>query len=292
MLKQLPLALPSITRGLQEDVNRIIKLMSKRNRPIGIFDSGIGGLTLVKEVIKKLPHENIVYFGDTARLPYGNKSAQTVIKFSLENAKFLLGFGVKLIIVACNTSSSVALPTLKRRFSIPFLGVITPAVKRAVEISSSGRIGIIGTRATVASRSYQSEIKRINHGCKLFLQACPLFVPLAEEGWVNEPVTLKVAQRYLRPLLTKDIDTLILGCTHYPLLKNIIRRVVGKQVKFVNSAKETAREVAGLLARDGLCRSRKRGAGVCKFFVSDEPAVFKKVGRRFLGKTIITVKKV
>lgn len=266
--------------------------MTKRNRPIGIFDSGIGGLTLVREVIKKLPNENIVYFGDTARLPYGNKSAQTVIKFSLENAEFLLKFGVKLIIVACNTSSSVALPTLKRRFNIPFLGVITPAVKRAVEISSSGRIGIIGTRATVASKSYQSEFKTINHGCKLFLQACPLFVPLAEEGWINNRVTLRVAQKYLGPLLKKDIDTLILGCTHYPLLKNIIRRVVGKQIKFVDSTKETAQEAVSLLVRDGLCRSSKGSAGVCKFFVSDEPAVFKKVGQRFLGKTITTVKRV
>lgn len=267
-------------------------IMTKNNRPIGIFDSGIGGLTLVREVLKELPNENMVYFGDTARLPYGNKSAQTVIKFSLENAKFLMRFGVKLIIVACNTSSSVALPTLRRRFNIPFLGVISPAVKRAVEISTSGRIGIIGTRATVASKSYQAEIKRIDHGCKPFLQACPLFVPLAEEGWINDGVTLKVAQRYLGLLLKKDIDTLILGCTHYPLLKNIIRKVTGARVKFVDSAKETAQEAVRLLARRGLCQSLEGHSGGCKFFVSDEPAVFKKVGQRFLGKTIKTVKKV
>jgi glutamate racemase len=260
--------------------------MRRKDRPIGIFDSGIGGLTVVKEVIKELPNEDIVYFGDTARLPYGNKSAQTVIRFSLENARFLLKFGVKFIIVACNTSSSIALPTLRRRFRIPFLGVIRPAVKEAVQLSSKGRIGIIGTRATVASSCYRREIKRINPRVKSFLQACPLFVPLAEEGWMNDEVTLKVARTYLTPILKKDIDTLILGCTHYPLLKGVIRKVVGEQINFVDSAKETAREAKRMLVRNKLCTTRKSQAAECKFYVSDEPAVFRKVGRSFLGKTI------
>ncbi len=247
---------------------------------------------MVKEVIKELPDEKIVYFGDTARLPYGNKSAPTIVKFSLENAKFLLKFGVKFIIVACNTSSSLALPTLKRRLKVPFLGVISPAVKEAAQITSNGRIGIIATRSTVASSSYRREIKRVNPHLKPFLQACPLFVPLAEEGWAEDEVTLKVARRYLAPLLKKDIDTLILGCTHYPLLKGVIRKVLGSRINFVDSAKETARQVRMILAASGLCTSHK-GQGVqCRFYVSDEPAVFKKVGRSFLGKRIEQVRKV
>lgn len=266
--------------------------MKKRNSPIGIFDSGIGGLTVVKEVIKELPDEKIVYFGDTARLPYGNKSAPTVVKFSLENAKFLLKFGVKFIIVACNTSSSLALPTLRRRFKIPFLGVIAPAVTEATKITSNGRIGIIATRSTVESSSYRREIKRVNPRLKSFLQACPLFVPLAEEGWTDDEVTLKVARRYLAPLLKKDIDTLILGCTHYPLLKGMIRKVLGSQINFVDSAKETALRARMILAKDALCASPKGQGAQCRFYVSDAPAVFKKVGRRFLGKRIEQVRKV
>lgn len=274
------------------DVFILFYTMTKRERPIGIFDSGIGGLTVVKEIIKELPNEDIIYFGDTARLPYGNKSPQTVIKFSLENAKFLLQFGVKCIIVACNTSSSVALSTLRRKLKVPVLGVITPAVKKAVQISLGRRIGIIGTRATVASSSYQREIKRIGPQFKSFVQACPLFVPLAEEGWMRDEVTLKVARRYLAPLLKKDIDTLILGCTHYPLLKEIIRKVVGEKVEFVDSAKEAARQAKRILIKRRLCTNHKSSSAKCKFYVSDEPAVFRKVGRRFLEKTIQFVHKV
>jgi len=266
--------------------------MIKINRPIGIFDSGIGGLTVVKEIIKELPHEDIVYFGDTARLPYGNKSAQTIIKFSSENVRFLLEFGVKLIIVACNSSSSLALPTLRRRFKVPILGVITPAVRKAVQISPNGRIGIIGTRATVGSMCYQRQIKRVNAGFKSFVQACPLFVPLAEEGWIGNEVTLRVARRYLRPLFKKDIDTLILGCTHYPLLKKVIRKVMGKDIEFVDSAKETACEAKRMLKDIKLNAAESGKPGECSFYVSDEPAVFKKVGRKFLGKRIKSVQKV
>lgn len=260
--------------------------MTRNNRPIGIFDSGIGGLTVAKEIIRELPNENIVYFGDTARLPYGNKSAQTIINFSIENTRFLLKFGVKFIVVACNTSSSLALATLRRRFKVPLLGVISPAVKKAVEISSSGRIGIIGTRATVASLCYQREINRINSRLKSFAAACPLFVPLAEEGWLNDEVTLKVARRYLAPLLKKNIDTLILGCTHYPLLNTILRKAVGKNIEFVDSAKETALEAKKISARNKSCAGSDFSLAKCKFYVSDEPAVFRKVGRRFLGKEI------
>ncbi|MCQ9208697.1 MAG: glutamate racemase [Omnitrophica bacterium] len=266
--------------------------MAKRNRPIGIFDSGIGGLTVVREIIKELPHEDIIYFGDTARLPYGNKSAQTIIKFSSENVRFLLKFSVKFIIVACNSSSSLALATLRRRFNVPILGVIAPAVKKAVQISPNGRIGIIGTRATVGSSCYQRQIKRIKSTAQSFVQACPLFVPLAEEGWTGNEVTLKVARRYLGPLIKKDIDTLILGCTHYPLLKKVIRKVMGKNIKFVDSARETACEARRILEKSQLKANQVKKAGECSFYVSDEPAVFKKVGRRFLGKRIKSVQKV
>jgi len=263
--------------------------MRRQDRPIGIFDSGIGGLTVVKELIKESPDEDIIYFGDTARLPYGNKSAQTVLKFSLENVRFLLKFGVKAIIVACNTSSSVALTALRRRFKCPILGVISPAVREAVRVSAGGRIGVIATRATVASRCYQGEIERVNPHLKCFVQACPLFVPLAEEGWTNGEVTLKVARKYLSPLLKRGIDTLILGCTHYPLLKGIMRKVVGERIEFVDSAREAAQEAKRLLAETGLYsagRLTRSPQGRCRFYVSDEPAHFKKVGRMFLGKEI------
>jgi glutamate racemase len=259
--------------------------MKKNNRPIGIFDSGIGGLTVVKEVIRELPGENIIYFGDTARVPYGNKSRRAIIKFSVENVKFLLKFGVKFIIVACNTSSSFALAALRRKFDVPVLGVIRPAVKKAAEISEKKRVGIIATRATVASGAYQREIAGINPAIKSFARACPLFVPLAEEGWFSGEVTRGVAQKYLGPVLKKDIDTLILGCTHYPLLENVIRRVAGKKITFVDSAGETAREAKRMLERLRLCAGRS-GAPRCRFFASDEPEQFRKVGRNFLGRRI------
>lgn len=267
-------------------------MITKRERPIGIFDSGIGGLTVVKEVMRVLPGEDIVYFGDTARLPYGNKSARTVVKFSLENAGFLLKFKVKLIIVACNTSSSLAVGTLKRRLKVPILGVIKPAVKKVVQLTSQGRIGVIGTRATVESMCYQRDIGRINPGLKIFSRACPLFVPLAEEGWLNDEVTLEVARRYLNPLLKKNIDSLILGCTHYPLLEKVIRKAVGKRIRFVDSAKETALEAKEILKRNSLCAGDNGVEASCRFYVSDEPAIFKKTGKRFLGKRIKFVQKV
>lgn len=265
--------------------------MLKKTSPIGIFDSGIGGLTVVKEIIRQLPNEDIVYFGDTARLPYGNKSPQTVIKFSLENARFLLRFGVKFIIVACNTSSSLALSALRRNCSVPILGVIEPAVEKAVQVSARRRIGIVGTRATIASQAYQRQIKRLDSRIKSFALPCPLFVPLAEEGWTNDEVTLKVARRYLTPLLKKDIDTLILGCTHYPLLKNIIKKAVGKNIEFVDSAKETAHQAKRLLLRYDLCANHRDRLAKCRFYVSDAPDTFQALGRRFLGKTVKDVKK-
>lgn len=261
------------------------------DRPIGVFDSGIGGLTVVKEIMRYLPYEDIVYFGDTARVPYGTKSPNTVIKFSIENALFLLRFNVKLIVVACNTSSSYSLPILKNNFKVPVMGVINPGAEEATKITRCGRIGVIGTFATIQSAAYEKEIKKINSDLKVFSQACPLFVPLAEEGWLNDKVTYEIAKRYLKPLKDKGIDTLILGCTHYPLLKEVIKGVTGKGVALIDSAKQIACHAKEVLIWKGELSKRKK-AGRYRFYVSDEPKKFAKSGERFLGQKIGFVKKV
>jgi len=199
------------------------------DKPIGVFDSGIGGLTVVKEIIKLLPYENLVYFGDTARVPYGIKSKETIIKFSLENTLFLLQQDVKVIVVACNTSSSLALPIIRRHFKIPIIGVIMPGAKEAVYATKNKKIGVLGTRATINSNAYEEEIKRLDSGMHVYSQACPMFVPLVEEGWINDSITTKVAEKYLGLMRAKGVDTVILGCTHYPLLKSKIQEVMGKR---------------------------------------------------------------
>jgi len=259
-------------------------------RPIGIFDSGLGGLTVVKELLKELPNEDILYFGDTARVPYGTKSKQTITKFSVENALFLLKHNVKLIIVACNTSSSVALPSLRRNFKVPIVGVISPGVADAIERSKNKRIGVIGTSATIKSESYKKEILKKMASAKVFLQSCPLLVPLVEEGWLSEDITIQVISHYLTPLKQKNIDSLILGCTHYPLLKHSIKKVMGPSILLVDSAVSTAKAVKALLrARslvNGSSSSRKQ-----RFFVSDEPERFKRIGEQFLGKELSYVRK-
>lgn len=261
------------------------------NRPIGIFDSGIGGLTVVREIIKCLPNENIVYFGDTARVPYGTKSPHTVIKFSVENTLFLLRFKVKLIVVACNTSSSYSLPILKDDFKVPIIGVIIPGAEEATKVTKCGRIGVIGTAATIQSAAYEKAIKNINPTQKVFSQACPLFVPLVEEGYLNHKITYDVARMYLKPLKDKGVDTLILGCTHYPLLKEVIKDVMGKDVTLIDSAKQVACHVKEVLAWENLLSKSKKKAKY-KFYVSDEPHKFTKSGERFLGQKIKFVKKV
>jgi len=264
--------------------------MGLHNRPIGIFDSGLGGLTVAKEILKKLPNEDIVYFGDTARVPYGAKSKQTITNFSVENTEFLLKFKVKLVVVACNTSSSLSLNSLKMRFNVPIIGVITPGVKKAISLTRNGNIGVIGTKATIASRSYQKEIKKKRRGNKCITQHCPLFVPLVEEDWINDKLTYMVAKRYLTPLIKRKIDTLVLGCTHYPLLKSVIKKVVGKNIRLVDSAEEVARDAKKLLQERNLLNCKKNPKH--KFFVSDEPINFKTIGERFLGKRISFIKKV
>ena len=262
----------------------------KKNQAIGVFDSGLGGLTVVKEILKALPYENIIYFGDTARVPYGNKSKKTITKFSIENVNFLKKFNVKIIIVACNTSCSLSINTLKKKYKIPIVGVISPAVKKALNLSKNLRLGIIGTRSTIKSNVYPRGLKILNKNVKVFSRSCPLFVPLVEEDWINEKVTLDIAKKYLLPLKAKDIDTLILACTHYPLLTDIISKIMTKKVRLINSAKEVAQEVKRVLMRKHYLETKKR-TPICRFYVSDEPEQFVKLGQRFLGRRIERIRK-
>ena len=255
---------------------------------IGVFDSGVGGLTVVRELFRKLPNEGIVYFGDTARLPYGTKSKQTIIRFSLENMIFLLKQKVKLVVVACNTSSSIALPVLEKNFKIPIIGVINPAVKEAVFSTRNKRIGVIGTQATINSNTYQRQIKKIDPKVKVFTCACPLFVPLVEEGWLKEKITVDVAVKYLSPLKRTKIDTLILGCTHYPLLKPVINDIMAKGVRLIDSSEQTAIVTKQVLIREGMLANKKKSKDI--FYVSDEPEAFRKLAKRFLGYNIKSVK--
>jgi len=261
------------------------------NKPIGVFDSGVGGLTVVKELMRILPNEKIVYFGDTARVPYGIKSKQTIIKFSLENILFLLKQDVKTIVIACNTSSSIALPIIRRHFKIPIVGVIGPGAREAVYATKNKRIGVIATKATINSGAYEAEIKRFDPAIKVFNQACPLLVPLAEEGWVNTKAARDIASFYLQPLKKAKVDTLILGCTHYPLLKNVFKSVLGNSIRLIDSAQQVAYETKEVLDNEGLL-NKKNICGKPIFYVSDELQQFKKVAKNFLGRNIEKVRKV
>ncbi len=266
-------------------------MTSNKQRPIGVFDSGIGGLTVLKEIMELLPGEDTIYFGDTARVPYGNKSAETVIRYALETAEFLLGKKIKLLVVACNTASSVSLPSLKARYDVPILGVIEPGARRAAEITKTRRVGVIGTERTVKSNAYPLAINHLNPKIQVFSQSCPLFVPLVEEGLAGSEIALLAAKRYLKNIPAKKLDALVLGCTHYPLLKTVIRRAVGTGIFLVDSAKETAREVSRTLREMDL-QGKNTGRGKHTFYVTDHPERFMNVGRRFLGKGLGTVKQV
>ena len=258
-------------------------------RPIGVFDSGVGGLTVVKELIQQLPREDIVYFGDTARVPYGIKSKETVIRFSIENILFLLKQDVKLICVACNTASSFALPVIKNHFKVPIVGVISPGVREAVYATQNKRIGVIGTKGTIKSRTYEIEINQLEPDVKVTAVACPLFVPFVEEGWLSGDVVLDVARTYLKPLKDAKVDTVILGCTHYPLLKPVIKRVLGDNVTLIDSAKQVAVEVKKILGSENILN--EKGKGKHSFYVSDNPEWFSGLAERFLGKSLKNVKK-
>jgi len=258
-------------------------------RPIGIFDSGVGGLTVFKEIARLLDEE-LIYLGDTARVPYGNKGAATVVRYALEAANFLLSRQVKMLVVACNTASAVALPFLEERFRVPVLGVIEPGARKAAAVTGNGRVGVIGTAATIGSGAYTRAIRACRPDIEIFTQACPLFVPLVEEGWVEHPVARLVAEEYLRPLAERGIDTLVLGCTHYPMLKKVLRGVLGEGVRLVDSGAETALTVTSILREQGLVRPLP--ALRPRFFVTDSPAHFERVGGAFLGKRLAHVQRV
>ena len=263
----------------------------EKEKPVGVFDSGIGGLTVVKRIASTIPNEDIVYFGDTARVPYGSKSNSTVIEYSIQDAKFLINKNVKAIVVACNTSSSIALKELRKQFNVPIIGMIEPGAKYALKETRNGKIGVIGTRATISNKAYSSEIKRLNPGVEVFEKACPLFVPLAEEGWIKHKAAYDIAEEYLKELREKKIDTLVLGCTHYPILSEVIQEVIGSDVKLVDSGISSAESVKAELDRIGL-NTNKFSPGNQEYFVSDIPAKFKEVAELFLGREVSQVQKV
>jgi glutamate racemase len=254
-------------------------------RPIGVFDSGIGGLTVVRALMHQLPHESLLYFGDTARVPYGNKSPETVRRYSREILDFLLGRDVKLVVVACNTASAHALEELRRVAPVPVEGVIEPGARAAVAASASGRIGVIGTAGTVASGAYARAIEAADGRVAVTAQACPLFVPLVEEGWLDHAATRLIAEEYLAPLRAKAIDTLVLGCTHYPLLKPLLASLLGPSIALIDSADETAAAVARALAASTL-HAPAGATGHAHFVVSDDPKRFVRVGKMFLGERV------
>ncbi len=251
------------------------------NAPIGVFDSGIGGLTVVKEMMRALPGESIVYYGDTARVPYGNKSPETVTAYSRQIAKFLVSQNVKAIVVACNTISALALETIKAEFDVPFVGVVKPGAKMAAQATKNKKIGVIATEGTISSGIYERFLKATSPEVEVFGKACPLFVPLAEEGWTNDPITKQVAERYLADLKQKDIDTLVLGCTHYPLLRKLIGEVMGPEVTLVNPAYETAREIKYVL-EDAHLLKEEATAAAYKFYVSDGAEKFRQFANTIL----------
>ncbi|WP_304509598.1 glutamate racemase [Anaerotignum sp.] len=250
-------------------------------RPIGIFDSGVGGLTVVKQVMKVMPHENIVYFGDTARLPYGSKSKETVTKFSKQNVRFLLTKKVKTIIVACNTASSNSLEALHKTFDVPIFGVVDAGVAEALGTTQNKKIGVIGTAGTVRSGAYEKMICKEDKELQVFSKACPLFVPLAEEGWTDNEIARLTAERYLEELLEKGIDSLVLGCTHYPLLKRCIGTVAGMDVKLVDPAKATAKQVKLFLREKGI-ENFGEAPGERSFYLSDYTDMFYSICQKAL----------
>lgn len=265
---------------------------------IGLFDSGIGGLTVLKEIIKALPSENTIYLGDTARVPYGTKSAQTIKRYALEDANFLINQGIKLLVIACNTAASVSTVFLKEKLDLPIVEVIGPGARRAAEATIQGKIGVIGTEATIRSGAYASQIKQCNPDIDVMSKPCPLFVPLVEETWdegkdENYLSRLKdlAAERYLKEFKDKGVDTLVLGCTHYPLLKGAIDNFMGNEVTLIDSAEETAKEVLKVLTEMKLCSSGNT-KGKHKYFVTDVSDRFIKLGMRFLGKELAEVKKI
>ena len=264
------------------------------NAPIGVFDSGVGGLTVVREIMRQIPNEKIIYFGDTARVPYGSKSQATVTRFSEQIVRFLRTFQVKTIVVACNTASAYALDTLEKNTDIPIIGVVKPGAKVAAEVTRNGRIGVIATEATIGSQIYTEYLKELNKDVTIYGKACPLFVPLVEEGLLQDPVTDEIARRYLAELIDIDIDTLILGCTHYPLIRSTLARTMGDKVTLVNPAYETALELKMMLETMNLLNKEapELGDNQYRFYVSDKAEKFVRFANSIIKYGILSAKAV
>ncbi|MDY3249017.1 MAG: glutamate racemase [Candidatus Choladocola sp.] len=275
-------------------MNETEKKNSLCEAPIGVFDSGVGGLTVAREIMRNLPNERIVYFGDTARVPYGSKSKDTIIRYARQIIRFLQTQNVKAIVIACNTASALALDTVEKEFDLPIIGVVKPGAKVAAETTVNRRIGVIGTESTVNSRMYQQMIREHDPGITVYGKACPLLCPLVEEGWLKDPVTEEVTRRYLDDLMVHDIDTLILGCTHYPLLRSLVGKIVGGRVTLVNPAYETAKELERLLKREHLENPKGRGdeKEPYRFYVSDLADKFKSFANSILPYDIETTLKI
>lgn len=263
-----------------------------KDAPIGVFDSGVGGLTVVREIMRQIPNEKIIYFGDTARVPYGSKSQETVTRFSEQIVRFLNTFRVKTIVVACNTASAYALDALEAESHIPMIGVVKPGARVAAEATQNGRIGVIATEATISSQIYTKYIQELNKNVTIYGKACPLFCPLVEEGLLEDPVTDEIAGRYLTELIDIDIDTLILGCTHYPLIRSTIGKIMGGGVTLVNPAYETARELKEMLAELDLLQEEPPGLGGNRyqFYVSDKAEKFVSFANSIIKYGILSAK--
>ena len=255
------------------------------NRPIGVFDSGVGGLTVMREVMEQLPYENIIYLGDTARIPYGSKSEQTIKKYAHQCSTFLKNKDVKTIVIACNTASSIALEHLTDDFDIPVIGVIDPGARSASKVTENGRIGVIGTTATINSYAYQEKIMEYRHDAEVIGIPCPLFVPIVEEGWEYSHVAELTAEKYLTELIEHDVDSLVLGCTHYPILRYIIKKVVGPHVKLINPAFETAKDLKKLLKEKNLL-NENYDIPRYEYYATDAPERLRRIGGNFLKKEI------
>jgi glutamate racemase len=259
-------------------------LTDGRMRPIGVFDSGIGGLTVLQQLAAALPAEEFIYLGDTARLPYGTKSNEVITRYSRENTEFLLAKGIKLLVVACNTASAVALGEITRDTMVAVIGVIEPGARAAVKASRSGKIGVIGTEATIASGAYTRALQALKTGVEIYTRACPLLVPLVEEGWTDNEIAARTVAHYLESLQASGIDTLLLGCTHYPLLRGLFEKILGPRVRIVDSATATAAAAHARLKSLGI--ARRDGTGRQSFFVTETPERFVRVGRRFIGPQV------
>ncbi len=265
--------------------------MDIKEQPVGVFDSGIGGLTVLKEILKALPYEKTVYLGDTARVPYGIRSPETVLRYSFENTRFLISKNIKLLVIACNTSSAISLDAIREIVNIPVVGVIEPGAKAAVKATKNKMVGVIGTEATIKSNSYTKAVKNLDKEILVSGLACPLFVPLVEEGWTDGTIASLVAEKYLSSFKNSNIDTIVLGCTHYPLLKRVISDVMGPEVILIDSAIETAAEIKHILKTSGLEREKQEKPSR-EFFVTDSVEKFLNIGEKFLGEKIENIEKI